>query len=177
MRPACRSRRRVDEPAATGQPPGYSRRVPTWSRSAVASRSAARRPPGSWPVAGPALVGGVSAAGHDVLPATWARRALLETGELSRPPQHGIGRSMKTARGDRRPCSLRSAGTPNTTRRPWSGLDVADRTAGRGADPHPGLTLAPNRRRATGGRVPMTVVSVDAAAFGVPRSRSCARSR
>ena len=34
----------------------------------------------------------------DVLPATWARRSLVETGVLPRPPRHGIGRSMKTGK-------------------------------------------------------------------------------
>ena len=34
----------------------------------------------------------------DVMPATWARRSLLETGVLARPPQNGIGRSMKTGK-------------------------------------------------------------------------------
>ena len=30
----------------------------------------------------------------DVMPATWARRSLLETGKITRLPAHGIGRSM-----------------------------------------------------------------------------------
>jgi L-seryl-tRNA(Ser) seleniumtransferase len=33
----------------------------------------------------------------DVLPATWSRRSLLQSG-LKRPPQHGIGRSMKVGK-------------------------------------------------------------------------------
>jgi L-seryl-tRNA(Ser) seleniumtransferase len=36
----------------------------------------------------------------DVLPATWHRRHLLEQGALSRPPEHGIGRSMKVGKED-----------------------------------------------------------------------------
>ena len=34
----------------------------------------------------------------DVLPSTWARRSLVETGVIARPPAHGIGRSMKTGK-------------------------------------------------------------------------------
>ncbi len=103
----------------------------------------------------------------DVLPATWAKRSLLEAGRLSRPPQHGIGRSMKTGKEEivgllvalRRYADRDEA----AERRRW--LTLTDRLAV-GLAQIPGLTCVVEPAQADGRPVPMTVVRVDAGAYG-----------
>jgi D-glucosaminate-6-phosphate ammonia-lyase len=103
----------------------------------------------------------------DVMPATWARRSLLETGELSRPPQHGIGRSMKTGKEEivgllvalRRYADSDEAAV---TRR-WT--TVTERMAAELAT-IPGLTARAEPTQVDGRPVPMTIVTVDEATFG-----------
>jgi D-glucosaminate-6-phosphate ammonia-lyase len=103
----------------------------------------------------------------DVLPATWARRSLLERGELSRPPQHGIGRSMKT--GKEEIVGLLVALDRYAERdevaegRRWSALtESLAAELGR----IPGLAARSEAAQADGRPVPMTIVTVDADAFG-----------
>jgi D-glucosaminate-6-phosphate ammonia-lyase len=103
----------------------------------------------------------------DVLPATWARRSLLDAGVLTRPPQHGIGRSMKTGKEEivGLLVALRRYGEHDEgaeTRR-WTAL------TGRLADELgqiPGLTARADPAQADGRPVPMTVVTVDSHVFG-----------
>lgn len=103
----------------------------------------------------------------DVLPATWARRSLLETGALSRPPQHGIGRSMKTGKEEivgllvalRRYAERDEA----AERRRWVAL--TDQLAAELAW-IPGLTARAEPAQADGRPVPMTIVCVDKGAYG-----------
>lgn len=103
----------------------------------------------------------------DVLPATWARRSLLERGELSRPPQHGIGRSMKTGKEEivGLLVALRRYAERDEVaeRRRWSAL--TGRLAAELAR-IPGLTARTEATQADGRPVPMTVVMVDAGTFG-----------
>jgi D-glucosaminate-6-phosphate ammonia-lyase len=103
----------------------------------------------------------------DVLPATWARRSLLEDKALSRPPQHGIGRSMKTGKEEivgllvalRRYADRDEA----AERRRWQ--ELTDRLATE-LSAIPGLTARTEPAQADGRPVPMTVVRVDADRFG-----------
>ena len=103
----------------------------------------------------------------DVLPATWARRSLIETGALARPPQHGIGRSMKTGKEEivgllvalRRYAERDEA----DERRRWATL--TDRLAAE-LGRIPGLTARAEPAQADGRPVPMTVVRVDEGAYG-----------
>ena len=103
----------------------------------------------------------------DVLPATWARRSLLETGALTRPPQHGIGRSMKTGKEEivgllvalRRYAERDEA----DERRRWAAL--TDRLAAE-LGRVPGLTAHAEPAQTDGRPVPMTVVRVDQRAYG-----------
>lgn len=103
----------------------------------------------------------------DVLPATWARRSLLERGVLPRPPQHGIGRSMKT--GKEEIVGLLVALRRYTEHdegaelRRWTTLTQRLATELRQI---PGLTARAEPAQADGRPVPMTVVSVDGAAYG-----------
>jgi L-seryl-tRNA(Ser) seleniumtransferase len=103
----------------------------------------------------------------DVLPATWARRSLLETGALRRPPIHGIGRSMKTGKEEivgllvalRRYAERDEA----SDRRRWEAL-----TGAMAAELAriPGLTAHGEPAQGDGRPVPMTVVRVDPAGYG-----------
>jgi L-seryl-tRNA(Ser) seleniumtransferase len=103
----------------------------------------------------------------DVLPATWARRSLLERGELSRPPQHGIGRSMKT--GKEEIVGLLVALRRYVERdemaelRRWT--SITERLAAE-LGRIPGLTTRAEPAQADGRPVPMTVVTVDGDLFG-----------
>lgn len=103
----------------------------------------------------------------DVLPATWARRSLLETGEIPRPPQHGIGRSMKTGKEEiiGLLVALRryAAHDEAAERRRWAAL--TDRLAAELAR-IPGLTARAEPAQADGRPVPMTIVDVDPGAYG-----------
>jgi L-seryl-tRNA(Ser) seleniumtransferase len=103
----------------------------------------------------------------DVLPATWARRSLLERGELSRPPQHGIGRSMKTGKEEivGLLVALRRYAERDemAERRRWTSL--TERLAAELAR-IPGLTTRTEPAQADGRPVPMTVVTVDGDLFG-----------
>jgi D-glucosaminate-6-phosphate ammonia-lyase len=103
----------------------------------------------------------------DVLPATWARRSLLESGVLARPPQHGIGRSMKTGKEEivgllvaLRRYALRDE---LAERQRW--IALTERLAVE-LSATPGLTAHAEPAQADGRPVPMTVVRVDAATFG-----------
>lgn len=103
----------------------------------------------------------------DVLPATWARRSLLETGALSRPPQHGIGRSMKTGKEEivgllvalRRYAERDEA----AERRRWVAL--TDLLAAELAQ-IPGLTTRTEPVQTDGRPVPMTIVCIDQGVYG-----------
>ena len=103
----------------------------------------------------------------DVLAATWARRALLESGVLSRPPQHGIGRSMKTGKeeivGLLVALERYAARDEASERRGWD--DLTGRLAA-GLAQIPGLTTRIESAQADGRPVPMTVVEVDGRAYG-----------
>ncbi len=103
----------------------------------------------------------------DVLPATWARRGLLDDGVIARPPQHGIGRSMKTGKEEiaglmvamRRYLERDEAAE---TRR-WT--ELAQQMA-RDLGTIAGLTATAEPTQADGRPVPMTIVRVDADAYG-----------
>ena len=102
----------------------------------------------------------------DVLPATWARRSLVETGVLPRPPKHGIGRSMKTGKEeivgllvalDRYAAHDEAAALAG-----WVAL--AEHLAA-GLAGIPGLAVRTEPAQADGRPVPMTIVSVDPTAY------------
>jgi D-glucosaminate-6-phosphate ammonia-lyase len=102
----------------------------------------------------------------DVLPATWARRALLDAGTIPRPPTHGIGRSMKTGKEeivgllvalDR--YATHDEGAENAR---WTA--IAGRLAA-GLAGVPGLAVRTDAAQADGRPVPMTIVTVDAVAY------------
>jgi len=103
----------------------------------------------------------------DVQPATWARRALLETGALPRPPQHGIGRSMKTGKEEivGLLVALRDYAERDEAaeRRRWVAL--TDELAGQLAL-IPGLATRTEPAQADGRPVPMTIVCVDPDVYG-----------
>jgi L-seryl-tRNA(Ser) seleniumtransferase len=103
----------------------------------------------------------------DVLPATWARRSLLDTGELRRPPLHGIGRSMKTGKEEivGLLVALRryAAHDEVAERQRWAAL--TDRLAAELAR-IPGLATRAEPAQADGRPVPMTIVTVDPGAYG-----------
>lgn len=103
----------------------------------------------------------------DVMPSTWARRSLLEEGELSRLPQHGIGRSMKTGKEEivGLLVALRryAEHDEDAQHRRWAA--VTDRLAAE-LGRIPGLTARAEAAQADGRPVPMTVVTVDAGRFG-----------
>ena len=103
----------------------------------------------------------------DVLPATWARRALLQSGTLSRPPQHGIGRSMKTGKEEivGLLVALRRYAEHDETAvvRRWT--RITERMAGE-LDRIPGLAAHAEPAQSDGRPVPMTIVTVDEDAFG-----------
>jgi seryl-tRNA(Sec) selenium transferase len=103
----------------------------------------------------------------DVMAATWARRELLDDGVIPRPPQHGIGRSMKTGKEEivGLMTALRRYGEQDeaVVRARWLGL--VERLAlelGR----IPGLTATVEAAQADGRPVPMAIVRVDPAAYG-----------
>ncbi len=103
----------------------------------------------------------------DVRAATWARRALLESGVLSRPPQHGIGRSMKTGKeeivGLLVALERYAERDEASERRGWD--DLTGRLAA-GLSQIPGLTSRIESTQVDGRPVPMTVVEVDGRAYG-----------
>ena len=103
----------------------------------------------------------------DVLPATWARRSLLETGTLARPPQHGIGRSMKTGKEEivGLLVALRryAEHDEDAVIRRWTTL--TDRMA-HALGEIPGLTAHAEPSQDDGRPVPMTIVEVDAGEYG-----------
>lgn len=102
----------------------------------------------------------------DVLAATWARRSLLESGLIPRPPLHGIGRSMKTGKEEivgllvalERYAALDEAAEA----RRWATL--VERLAA-GLEGVPGLGVRTEPAQADGRPVPAVVVTVDAVAF------------
>lgn len=103
----------------------------------------------------------------DVLPATWARRALLDARVLSRPPQHGIGRSMKTGKEEivGLMVALRRYAERDEAAERGRWLALTDRLAlelGR----IPGLSSVVEPAQADGRPVPMAIVRVDAATYG-----------
>jgi L-seryl-tRNA(Ser) seleniumtransferase len=103
----------------------------------------------------------------DVLPSTWARRSLLETAVLPRPPQHGIGRSMKTGKEEivgllvalRRYVERDEA----AERRRWVAL--TDNLAAE-LGLIPGLTTRTEPAQADGRPVPMTIVCIEQGVYG-----------
>jgi len=103
----------------------------------------------------------------DVLPVTWARRGLLEHGVLPRPPQHGIGRSMKTGKEEivglmvalRRYAEHDEAATQAR----W--LEIVTRLAADLAA-IAGLTCTVEPAQADGRPVPMAIVRVDPHTYG-----------
>lgn len=103
----------------------------------------------------------------DVLPATWARRSLLEDGTLPRPPMHGIGRSMKTGKEEivGLLVALRryAEHDETTVRGRWQSLtaQLADELSR-----IPGLAAHAEPAQADGRPVPMTVIRVDPAVYG-----------
>jgi D-glucosaminate-6-phosphate ammonia-lyase len=103
----------------------------------------------------------------DVLPATWARRSLLESGTLTRPPTHGIGRSMKTGKEEivGLLTALRRYATHDESeeRRRWETL--TSRLAASLSDV-PGLLAWTEPAQADGRPVPATVVRVDGNVYG-----------
>lgn len=102
----------------------------------------------------------------DVLPATWVRRALLDSGALRRVPSHGIGRSMKTGKEEivgLLAALERYAGLDEDAERDsWTAL--AERIA-TGLAGIPGLAVRTELAQADGRPVPMTIVTVDAQAY------------
>lgn len=103
----------------------------------------------------------------DVLPATWARRALLDARVLARPPQHGIGRSMKTGKEEivGLMTALRRYAQRDETAEYARWLDLTDRLAvelGRIA----GLSTVVEPAQTDGRPVPMAIVRVDPADYG-----------
>ena len=103
----------------------------------------------------------------DVLPATWARRSLLESGALPRLPTHGIGRSMKTGKEEivGLLVALRryAAHDESEERRRWEAL--TSRLAASLSDV-PGLSAWTEPAQADGRPVPATVVRVDPNVYG-----------
>jgi L-seryl-tRNA(Ser) seleniumtransferase len=103
----------------------------------------------------------------DVLPATWARRSLLETGALPRPPIHGIGRSMKTGKEEIVGLLValgRYADRDEAVEHErWAGLTAGLAEA---LSTIPGLSAHAEPAQADGRPVPMTIVRVDPAVFG-----------
>ena len=157
-------RRRLDEPAAAGEPPPFiDRRAPTSSRSAAARRSAARRHRGSWPVGRDLSVGRPAAAGHG-RPAGHLGPALAARDRGAPAAAAARDRPVDEDRqgGDRR-AARRARRYASSTRRPrrprWAAL--VDRLAA-GLAGIPGLTVARSRPRPTAGRC---------------RWRSCASTR
>ncbi len=103
----------------------------------------------------------------DVLPVTWARRSLLESGALARPPTHGIGRSMKTGKEEivGLLVALRhyAARDESEERRRWEALTsrLAELLSG-----VPGLSAWTEPAQADGRPVPMTGLRVDPDVYG-----------
>lgn len=97
----------------------------------------------------------------DVMPATWARRSLLETGEITHLPAHGIGRSMKTGKEEIVGLLValrRYAGHDEGARRDrWAAL--TERLAAE-IRTIPGLTARAEPTQFDGRPVPMTIVTV-----------------
>ena len=102
----------------------------------------------------------------DVLPSTWARRSLVATGILPRPPKHGIGRSMKTGKEEIVGLLValdRYAELEETAQfARWSA--IAEHLAA-GLAGIPGLTVRTEPAQSDGRPVPMTIVDVDPAAY------------
>ena len=103
----------------------------------------------------------------DVMPATWTRRSLLETGVLARPPQNGIGRSMKTGKEEivGLLVALRryAEHDEGAVRQRWT--ELTERLAAELAR-IPGLTARSEPAQADGRPVPMTIVCVDEGVYG-----------
>ena len=102
----------------------------------------------------------------DVLPATWMRRTLLDSGALRRVPAHGIGRSMKTGKeeivGLLVALERYVARDEDGERQRWVALAERIATGLRGI---PGLAVRVDPAQADGRPVPMTIVTVDAEAY------------
>ncbi len=103
----------------------------------------------------------------DVLPATWARRSLLETGEIARLPAHGIGRSMKTGKEEivGLLVALRRYVAHDEEARRGRWVTLTERLAA-GIGAIPGLTARAEPTQSGGRPVPMTIVTVDPGGYG-----------
>lgn len=103
----------------------------------------------------------------DVMPATWQRRELLESGRLRGLPQHGIGRPMKAGKeeiaGLLAALDRYLAGDELAERRRWT--DTCERLAS-GLAAIPGLTTHVAEESPDGRPVPATVVTVDPDRYG-----------
>jgi seryl-tRNA(Sec) selenium transferase len=102
----------------------------------------------------------------DVLPSTWARRSLVESGVIARPPAHGIGRSMKTGKEEivgllvaLERYAARDEAMESTR---WA--EVSARLAN-GLAGIPGLSIRTMPTQDDGRPVPMTIVAVDPVAY------------
>lgn len=102
----------------------------------------------------------------DVLPTTWARRSLVETGVLPRPPKHGIGRSMKTGKEEIVGLLValdRYAELDETAQ--FAGWSAIAEHLVAGLAGIPGLAARTEPAQTDGRPVPMTIVDVDPAAY------------
>ena len=103
----------------------------------------------------------------DVTPATWTRRSLLETGVLARPPQNGIGRSMKTGKEEivGLLVALRRYADHDEGARRQRWMELMDRLAVE-LSQIPGLTARSEPAWEDGRPVPQAIVCVDEEAYG-----------
>jgi L-seryl-tRNA(Ser) seleniumtransferase len=102
----------------------------------------------------------------DVLPSTWSRRSLVEQGVISRPPTHGIGRSMKTGKeeivGLMVALERYAARDEDAESARWASVTEHLAT---GLAEIPGLSVRTARTQADGRPVPVTIVTVDPVGF------------
>lgn len=102
----------------------------------------------------------------DVLPATWARRSLIDSGVVARPPAHGIGRSMKTGKeeivGLLVALERYAARDETADEARWT---VVSEHLAAGLAGIPGLSVRTEPTQADGRPVPMTIVTVDPVAY------------
>jgi L-seryl-tRNA(Ser) seleniumtransferase len=102
----------------------------------------------------------------DVLPSTWARRSLVDDGVIPRPPAHGIGRSMKTGKEEivGLLVALERYAERDEAAEAARWASVSEHLAA-GLTGIPGLSVRTTPTQADGRPVPMTIVTVDPAAY------------